>query len=158
MSQLLIINAGSTSTKIGIFDGNTEVASHTLRHEASVIGSFHSVIDQYEWRIEEIKKVLADQGEALDSFDAYVGRGGLLKPIKSGTYRVNEAMLADLKKSIKGEHASNLGAMIAQGLATEYGKEAFIADPVVVDERYAPVWLVGLAHLDNLPTQLGQAI
>lgn len=134
MNKLLIINPGSTSTKIGIFEDNTEIKSFTLRHEASVIGRFQSVIDQYEWRKEEIKKVLTDNNESLDSFDAFVGRGGLLKPIKSGTYRVNEAMLADLKKSIKGEHASNLGAMIAHGLGEEFGKESFIADPVVVDE------------------------
>lgn len=134
MNKLLIINPGSTSTKIGIFEDNKEIKSFTLRHEASVIGKFDSVIDQYEWRKEEIKKVLTDNNENLDSFDAFVGRGGLLKPIKSGTYRVNEAMLADLKKSIKGEHASNLGAMIAHGLGEEFGKESFIADPVVVDE------------------------
>lgn len=134
MNKLLIINPGSTSTKIGIFEDNHEVKSFTLRHEASVIGKFDSVIDQYEWRKEEIKKVLTDNNENLEYFDAFVGRGGLLKPIKSGTYRVNEAMLADLKKSIKGEHASNLGAMIAHGLGQEFGKESFIADPVVVDE------------------------
>lgn len=150
MSKLLIINPGSTSTKIGIFSGTTEVASHTLRHEASVIGSFHSVIDQYAWRIEEIKKVLVEIGETLDSFDAFVGRGGLLKPIQSGTYRVNEAMLADLKKSIKGEHASNLGAMIAHGLATEYGKEAFIADPVVVDEMEDLARISGNSHFEKV--------
>lgn len=134
MSKLLIINPGSTSTKIGVFQGNEEVSSTTLRHEASVIGQFHSVMDQYEWRIEEIKKVLLEAGESLASFDAFVGRGGLLKHIPSGTYKVNEAMLEDLRQSIKGEHASNLGAIIAHGLATEFHKEAFIADPVVVDE------------------------
>jgi len=134
MNKLLIINPGSTSTKIGIFEDDREVKSFTLRHEASVINGFQKVIDQYEWRKDEIKKILTENNESLDSFDAFVGRGGLLKPIKSGTYRVNEAMLEDLKKSVKGEHASNLGAIIAHGLGTEFRKEAFIADPVVVDE------------------------
>lgn len=134
MNKLLIINPGSTSTKIGIFEDNNEVKSFTLRHETSVINGFKSVIHQYEWRKEEIIKTLEENHENLESFDAFVGRGGLLKPIKSGTYRVNDAMLADLKKSIKGEHASNLGAMIADGLAKDFKKEAFIADPVVVDE------------------------
>lgn len=136
MNKLLIINPGSTSTKIGIFEDNNEVKSFTLRHDASLINGFNSVIDQYSWRKEEIIKILVDNNEKLESFDAFVGRGGLLKPIKSGTYRVNEAMLADLKKGVKGEHASNLGAMIADGLAKDFGKEAFIADPVVVDELH----------------------
>lgn len=150
MNKLLIINPGSTSTKIGIFENDKEVKSFTLRHESSVINEFQKVIDQYEWRKDEIKKVLNENNESLESFDAFVGRGGLLKPIKSGTYRVNEAMLEDLKKSVKGEHASNLGAIIAHGLGTEFSKESFIADPVVVDEMEEMARISGHSAFEKL--------
>lgn len=149
MNKLLIINPGSTSTKIGIFEDAREIRSITLRHDNAVIEQFAHVIDQYAFRVEEIHRVLTEEKHRLEDFDAFVGRGGLLKPIPSGTYRVNEAMLEDLRKAENGEHASNLGAMIAHELASKHGKEAFIADPVVVDEMEALARVSGMAGIER---------
>ncbi|MBR0576960.1 butyrate kinase [Proteiniclasticum sp. BAD-10] len=150
MSRLLIINPGSTSTKIGVYEDALEVKSFTLRHEAELLGAYEKVIDQLAWRTEEIKRILRENGMPLEAFDAYVGRGGLLRPMESGTYRVNEAMLKDLQESARGEHASNLGALIAHALGEEYGKEAFIADPVVVDELEDIARISGLKELEKI--------
>ena len=150
MYKLLIINPGSTSTKVGIYEDIKEVKTFTLSHDASVIEKFPTVFDQYEWRKEEIKKLLKENGISLDTFDAFVGRGGVLKPMKSGTYRVNEAMLQDIKKSANGEHASNLGALIAHSLSEEFGKESFIADPVVVDELDDLARISGLKEIERI--------
>lgn len=150
MYKLLIINPGSTSTKVGIFEDTREVKTFTLRHESSLIEKFNTVLDQYEWRKDEIKKLLSEHEEKLESFDAFVGRGGLLKPIKSGTYRVNETMLEDLRKGNRGEHASNLGALIAHALGEEFGKESFIADPVVVDELDDIARISGLKEMERI--------
>lgn len=150
MYKLLIINPGSTSTKIGIYEDAKEVKTFTLSHEASAIEKFQRVFDQYEWRKDEIKRLLKENGIPLDTFDAFVGRGGVLKPMKSGTYRVNEAMLTDIKKSANGEHASNLGALIAHSLSEEFGKEAFIADPVVVDELEDLARISGLKEIERI--------
>lgn len=150
MYKLLIINPGSTSTKIGIYENAKEVKTFTLSHEASVIEKFSRVFDQYEWRKEEIKRLLKENVINLDTFDAFVGRGGLLKPVKSGTYRVNEAMLQDIGKSANGEHASNLGALIAHSLSEEFGKVSFIADPVVVDEMQDLARISGLKEIERI--------
>lgn len=150
MYKLLIINPGSTSTKVGIYEDTKEVKTFTLSHDASAIEKFPTVFDQYEWRKEEIKKLLKEHGVSLDTFDAFVGRGGVLKPMKSGTYRVNEAMLLDIQKSANGEHASNLGALIAHSLSEEFGKESFIADPVVVDELEDLARISGLKEIERI--------
>ena len=150
MYKLLIINPGSTSTKVGIYEDTKEVKTFTLSHDASAIEKFPTVFDQYEWRKEEIKKLLKEHGVSLDTFDAFVGRGGVLKPMKSGTYRVNEAMLLDIQKSANGEHASNLGALIAHSLSEEFKKESFIADPVVVDELEDLARISGLKEIERI--------
>ena len=134
MRKLLIINPGSTSTKIGIFEDEKEILDETLRHSSEEIGKYATVVDQKDFRKEVILNVLKSKGIDIKGFDAIVGRGGLLKPIEGGTYAVNEEMLSDIKKAERGEHASNLGAMIADEIAKEIGAKAFIVDPVVVDE------------------------
>jgi len=150
MYKLLIINPGSTSTKVGIYDGIKEVKTFTLSHATAALEKFPTVFDQYGWRKEEIKKLLKENGIALDTFDAFVGRGGILKPMKSGTYRVNDAMLQDIRKITNGEHASNLGALIAYSLGEEFGKESFIADPVVVDELQDLARVSGLKEIERI--------
>ncbi|MDP4144978.1 MAG: butyrate kinase [Bacillota bacterium] len=132
--KLLIINPGSTSTKIAVYEDEKEIFEETLRHSAEEIGKFKHVSEQQNFRTEVILKVLQDNKIDIKELDAIVGRGGLLKPIVSGTYSVNEAMLKDLEASVQGEHASNLGAIIANEIANSIGKIAFIVDPVVVDE------------------------
>lgn len=132
--KLLIINPGSTSTKIAIYENEKEVFEETLRHSSEEIGKFKCVADQEDFRKDIILNALKKNSIDVRELDAIVGRGGLLKPIHSGTYAVNGVMLKDLRENIQGEHASNLGAIIADKIAKSIGKEAFIVDPVVVDE------------------------
>lgn len=134
MKKFLIINPGSTSTKIGIYNDTTEESSVTLRHDTAEIEKYPDIYSQFPFRMKAITDYLSEQGIGVDSFDAFIGRGGLLKPIESGTYKVDENICADLKSGKYGKHASNLGGLIAYEMAESTGKEAFIADPVVVDE------------------------
>lgn len=147
MRRMLIINPGSTSTKIGLFEDTLEVASYCMSHDQLKLAEFSSILDQYDFRRDEIIKILEKNRIPLDSFDAFVGRGGLLKPIPSGTYRVNEAMIKDLRRGVQGERASNLGGLLAQDFAKKYKKPAFIADPVVVDELSPVARLSGLKEI-----------
>nr|WP_207718070.1 butyrate kinase [Clostridium beijerinckii] len=144
---MLIINPGSTSTKISVFEDEKEVFGETIRHSSEEIGKFKHISDQQNFRTEVILKILKDNKIDIKELDAVVGRGGLLKPILSGTYKVNDNMLRDLKESVKGEHASNLGAIIANEISKTIGKSAFIVDPVVVDEMEEIARLSGVPEL-----------
>lgn len=136
MYRILVINPGSTSTKLAIFEEEKLLESMTIRHEPQELAKFESLYHQKDFRKTIIINFLEEHGYKINDFDAFIGRGGLLKPIPGGTYLVTTKMLEDLKESRYGEHASNLGAVLANELATESKKEipAFIADPVVVDE------------------------
>jgi butyrate kinase len=131
---ILTINPGSTSTKIGVFEDGKQLFTESVSHSAEEIASFPSIASQYEFREQHIRGALEKRGFDLKKLSAVVGRGGLLKPIPGGVYRVNEAMKRELLEARNGEHASNLGALIAGRLSEELGVPAFIADPVVVDE------------------------
>ena len=136
---ILAINPGSTSTKISVYEDTKEVFTKTLRHTNEELAPYKNVIEQFNFRKETIKAALVENNIELKSLDVIVGRGGLVKPIPSGVYSVNDAMIEDIKTGKNGEHASNLGAIIAKDLAEEVGNiPALIADPVVVDEL-APV-------------------
>ncbi|NLJ57829.1 MAG: butyrate kinase [Tissierellia bacterium] len=130
----LIINPGSTSTKIAVYKEENLIFEKTLRHSNEELQPFKKVADQFQFRKELILEVLNEEKVALDSLDAVVGRGGLLKPIEGGTYLVNDKLVEDLKSSTKGEHASNLGGLLARSIADEVNMPAYIVDPVVVDE------------------------
>ena len=132
---ILAINPGSTSTKISVYEDTQEVFTKTLRHSNEELAPYKNVIDQLDFRKETIKAALAENNIDLKSLAIIVGRGGLVKPIPSGVYEVNQAMIEDIKSGRNGEHASNLGAIIANELVKEVGGiKALIADPVVVDE------------------------
>ena len=140
--RLLVINPGSTSTKIAVFDDEVESVRVTLRHSEADISAFSTIASQYEYRANFVLKFLAENNIALDSLSAIVGRGGVLKPVEGGTYKVNQEMCDFLKLAKRGEHASSLGALIAKPIADKAGIPVFIVDPVVVDEleyeaRYA---------------------
>ncbi|MBO8160873.1 MAG: butyrate kinase [Thermosipho sp. (in: Bacteria)] len=134
MYRILVINPGSTSTKLAIFEDEKLVASETLRHSAEELSKFEKLIDQYEFRVYAIEGFLKKIGFDYKDFNAIVGRGGLVRPIPSGTYEVDELMVEELKQGKYGEHASNLGAVIAFKISKEYNIPAYIVDPVVVDE------------------------
>ncbi len=145
--KLLSINPGSTSTKIAVYEGEQEIFEETLRHSSEEIGRFKHTSDQQSFRTDIILKILKDKKIDIKELDAVVGRGGLLKPVLSGTYNVNDKMLKDLKENLYGEHASNLGAIIANEIAKSIGKPAFIVDPVVVDEMEEIARLSGVPEL-----------
>ncbi|RDI41211.1 butyrate kinase [Falsibacillus pallidus] len=132
--RILVINPGSTSTKIGVFDNEKDILEKTIRHDADKINSFENIIDQYEFRKEMILETLDEEGINISKLSAVCGRGGLLRPIEGGTYAVNEAMLEDLRIGFSGQHASNLGGIIAFEIASGLNIPSFIVDPVVVDE------------------------
>ena len=147
--RLLIINPGSTSTKIGVFDNENMKFEETLRHSTEEISQFEKIYDQYEFRKEIIVEALKTNNISIDSLDGIVGRGGLLKPIEGGTYEVDDNMLKDLKAGVLGEHASNLGGILAYEIAKEIDKKAFIVDPVVVDEMEDIARISGLKHVER---------
>ncbi|KIL49030.1 butyrate kinase [Jeotgalibacillus alimentarius] len=132
--RILVINPGSTSTKIGIFDNETAILEKTIRHETAEIDQFEKIIDQYQFRKRTILEALDEEGMNVSKLDAVCGRGGLLRPIEGGTYSVNDAMLKDLRQGYSGQHASNLGGIIAFEIAGGLNIPSFIVDPVVVDE------------------------
>lgn len=130
----LIINPGSTSTKIGVFEDETLLFDETLRHATEVISQFDSVVAQKDFRKEVILNVLKEKNFDIKTLDVVVGRGGLLKPIPGGTYAVTDELIKDIYEAKRGEHASNLGAILAKEIADELNVPSFIVDPVVVDE------------------------
>ena len=134
--RIIAINPGSTSTKIAVFDNESPVLIKNLVHSTEELDKFERITDQFEYRKDLIIKVLEDAEIRMDLVKAIVGRGGLVKPIESGVYEVNDALKRDLIDSPMGaEHASNLGGLIADDLAkTIPGARAYIANPVVVDE------------------------
>ena len=131
---LLIINPGSTSTKIAVYEDEREVLSENISHSAEELAPFSKIVDQKGFRKDIILRALEKKGVRPAALAAVIGRGGLLYPIPSGVYRVNDRMLEDLDKGVQGEHASNLGGLIADEIARPLGLPAFIVDPVVVDE------------------------
>lgn len=132
--KLLIINPGSTSTKIGVYNDEEEILVETLRHSSEEIGEYETIYDQFQFRKNIILEVLKEKNFDISILNAVVARGGMLKPMASGTYRVNKEMLEDLKMGVQGQHASNLGGIIANEIGNELQIPSFIVDPVVVDE------------------------
>ncbi len=132
--QILAINPGSTSTKFSIFNNDKELFEVVIRHSSEDLAQYNNIIEQNEFRFKLIREEILAKGYELNSLDAVVGRGGLLHPLEGGTYLVNQDMIDDLKSGNYGEHASNLGGLIADQFAKELGVPAYIVDPVVVDE------------------------
>lgn len=149
MTRLLIINPGSTSTKIAVYDDENMVFEETVRHSTGEICLFEKIYDQYEFRKNIIVKALEKNNIGIKSIDGVVGRGGLLKPIEGGIYKVNEKMLEDLKVGCNGEHASNLGGILAYEIAKEIDKDSFVVDPVVVDEMEDIARVSGLKGIER---------
>jgi butyrate kinase len=141
----LIINPGSTSTKLGVFEDETLLMDETLRHSTEEIAQYPNIIAQKDFRKNIILDFLKEKNIDVNSFDVIVGRGGIVKPIPGGTYEVTDALIKDLTEAKRGEHASNLGGIIAREIADSIGVKAFIVDPVAVDE------LVPVARISGIP-------
>ena len=149
--RILAINPGSTSTKFGVFAGSQAVLVRNLRHSEGEMAPFRGrpIFDQQEFRREALERELVTAGEDPSGFHAVAGRGGLLGPVRSGTYRVNQTMLEHLREARRGDHASNLGAVLAQAVAARAGVDAFIVDPVSVEEWPELARLSGLALIER---------
>ena len=132
--RILAINPGSTSTKIAVYEDGKSILTETLRHSAEELAPFKKITEQYDFRKKVIEQALEKAGIHVGTLNTVIGRGGLFKPIPSGTYLVSEDMKATVLESRYGEHASNLGCLIADDVARDAGCKAYIVDPVVVDE------------------------
>ncbi len=153
---VLAVNPGATSTKLALFEAESEMGgalelreSRTLRHDDAELAPFARVADQAGLRTDAVRDFLREAHVAAGELAAVVARGGLLRPLASGTYRVDEAMRAELRAAERGEHASNLGALIAHALAEPEGIPAYIVDPVCVDELAPVARVSGLAGIER---------
>jgi butyrate kinase len=141
----LIINPGSTSTKIGVFEDETLLFEETLRHSTEEIAQYASIVDQKDFRKNIILSLMKEKDFDMKSLNVIVGRGGMLKPIPGGTYAVTDDLLHDLKVGVQGQHASNLGGVLAREIGDSIGVPSYIVDPVVVDE------LMPMARYSGVP-------
>ncbi len=147
--KILAINPGSTSTKIAVFNNEICDFKTTIKHNADEIAKYKNIFDQYDFRKKAIAKTLEQQNIKFDELHAVVGRGGMLKPIESGTYSVNDAMVDYMKRAVRGEHASNLGCVIAKEIADAQDIPAFIVDPVAVDEMEDIARVTGMPEIER---------
>lgn len=145
--RILAINPGSTSTKISVFDDHDDTFTMNIRHSKEELSAFKCVMEQHSFRKDIIISELKHAGIPLSSIEAVVGRGGLIKPIPGGVYKINEALIRDLKLELMGTHPSNLGGLLAFEIASDIGPGigAYIVDPVIVDE------LDDIARISGIP-------
>ena len=148
--RILVVNPGSTSTKIGVYEDETLLFDKTLRHSAEDIAQFNSIPAQKDWRRDLVMKALREQGFDARTLSAVSGRGGLLRPIRGGTYAVNDRVMHDVETAPYGEHPSNLGAYLAKKLGDMVGIPAFFVDPVCVDEMTEVAHYTGFAEFRRL--------
>lgn len=148
--KVLIINPGATSTKIAVFEEDRQLFKLGIDHSAEELDRFEKVIDQADYRKEAILTAVAEAGFQLTDFDAVCGRGGLYRPIPSGTYAVNDKVMADVEAAPYGEHPSNLGAYLAKKIGDMVGIPAFFVDPVCVDELTDVAHYTGFAEFRRL--------
>lgn len=145
--NILVINPGSTSTKVALFREGESIKQKNLNHPNDELEKFEKITDQYDYRKTIILQWLKEEGIRLDSLVAVVGRGGLLKSMPGGTYKVTDAMIEDLKIGVQGEHASNLGGIIAKSIADDQKIPSFIVDSVAVDEFEDVARISGMPEL-----------
>lgn len=147
--RILAVNPGSTSTKVAVYDNEKCIFETVVRHTKEEVYRYENIIDQYDFRRRVILELLDGNEINIQKLSAVVGRGGLMKPIQSGTYQVNERMLADLRSSAYGQHASSLGGIIAYEIASGLNIPSFIVDPVVVDEMDPHAKITGMPEIER---------
>lgn len=147
--KILVINPGSTSTKIAVYENENELLRHNIDHPLDSLEKYETIMDQYEMRKESIVSYLEEAGVDIKTLSAVVGRGGILPPVHSGAYKVNHSMIERLRHKPIAEHASNLGAAIANEIAKSVGVGAYIYDPVTVDELSEHARLSGMPELNR---------
>lgn len=144
---ILAINPGSTSTKLAIFNKTECIFAENLQHSSSEIEKFHNIYAQKDFRTKEVFTWLKSKNIAINLFSIVVGRGGLLRPMPGGTYKVTEKLIEDLKIGYQGQHASNLGGIMAYNIGQKLGIPALIVDPVAVDELEAEARISGMPEI-----------
>lgn len=149
MERLLVINPGSTSTKIGVYDDNTQLFVQSVEHDPKELLKYDAIVDQYKMRRDTIQSVLEANNISMKSITAAVARGGLLPPVQSGAYIVNQDMVDQLTYNPQNEHASNLGAVIVYSISEEQGIPAYVYDPVTVDELEPIARITGLPEMQR---------
>lgn len=149
MYKILAINPGSTSTKIALYEDTKELFKKNIEHSSEEISKYKNITDQYEMRYEAIMNLLKEMNFDINELSAVVGRGGPLPPVKSGAYRVNESMVERLAKNPVIEHASNLGAIIANVISKPLNIPAFIYDSIAVDELQDIARISGMADIER---------
>ena len=148
--KILVINPGSTSTKIGVFEDEKLLFDKTLRHSAEEIAQFPTIADQKDFRKTLVLEALAENHFDMKELSAVCGRGGLMKSIPGGTYQVTTSIVVDLVKGVQGQHASNLGGILAREIGDEIGVPSYIVDPVVVDEMEPVARYSGIPELPRI--------
>lgn len=148
--KVLVINPGATSTKVAVFEEEQELLKKSIVHTAQELEGFERVIDQADFRQRAVLEAVAEGGFRLEDFDAVCGRGGLYRPIPSGTYAVSDRVMQDVEQAPYGEHPSNLGAYLARRIGDMAGIPAFFVDPVCVDEMTEVAHVSGFAEFRRL--------
>lgn len=148
--KVLVINPGATSTKVAVFEEERELLKKSIVHTAQELEGFDRVIDQADFRQRAVLEAVAEGGFRLEDFDAVCGRGGLYRPIPSGTYAVSDRVMQDVEQAPYGEHPSNLGAYLARRIGDLVGIPAFFVDPVCVDEMTEVAHVSGFAEFRRL--------
>lgn len=148
--KVLVINPGATSTKVAVFEEERELLKKSIIHTAQELEGFDRVIDQADFRQRAVLEAVAEGGFRLEDFDAVCGRGGLYRPIPSGTYAVSDRVMQDVEQAPYGEHPSNLGAYLARRIGDMAGIPAFFVDPVCVDEMTEVAHVSGFAEFRRL--------
>ncbi|MDD4565553.1 MAG: butyrate kinase [Eubacteriales bacterium] len=148
--RILVINPGSTSTKVAVYAGREKIYAENIKHPQEEIAAFSKINDQKEYRIDLIYNTLSQGNIKLSDIDAVIGRGGLGKPIEGGIYAINDAMLNDVKNAVYGDHAANLGAIIAKEMADSIKVPALVMDPVSVDEMEPEARISGLKEIPRV--------
>lgn len=147
--SILVINPGSTSTKIAVFCGDEKVLQESIEHDAGDLGKYEKLLDQKPYRYDLVLRFLKKAGIDARSFDAVVGRGGMLAPVPGGTYEVNDAMMDTARSGRYGEHASNMGCLLAHDFAEMSGCGAYIVDAVSTDELDAVARISGMKGMER---------
>jgi butyrate kinase len=147
--KILIINPGSTSTKVGVFSAGEMAVNESVKHPDEELKQFPTIWDQYDYRKAAVLKVLTDHGFSLRDMDAIACRGGNVKPLPGGTYRVCSRMIADMKSGIYGAHPINVGGLVAFDLGNEFDIPVLTADPPMTDELCAMARFSGIPQIER---------
>ncbi len=150
MTTCLVINPGSTSTKVALFENEQEIWNESISYKKAELSVFNTVIDQFTLREKDIYKLIEKKRLNISDLDAVVGRGGPFKPLKSGTYTISEQVLDDVKQGkVQAEHISNIGVLLAHEIAEKAEIPSYFVDPVSVDEFEPVARISGIPELER---------